>query len=248
MCVLVLFLLVGSVGKIGRENAKRIVCASNISQLLQGLTFYAIEHDGRLPYQEIGYWPWDFSCDVTNVLLDSMGIDVQKPSAGQDIPVQDIFYCPSNIPQKKARNLYWGFAVNPINGTGFRVIGYLFLWVAEWNENGRYSLPGSGDKHFVRTIYVDNPSETELVIDIVVSDKRPTIWPPDEYPDGNFARILCGGMPSMYGIYDSSSHLVTDKEPAGGNIGFVDGHVAWRPFSQMENRWPPPGDCPDWWW
>lgn len=238
ICLLFLMAVCGSVGKIGRENAKRMVCMNNINQHLQGLTFYATGHDGRLPYSEGGWWIWDLSYDMTNVLLDSMGIDVQKPSAGQDIPVQDVFYCPSNIPQKKARDLYWSFAVNPPSESGYRIIGYLFLLTTPWNDGGGWS---------VSTIYVDNPAETELVTDIVMSDRRTSIWPPDEYPDGNFAKVLCGGMPAIGGIYDSSSHLISDREPAGGNIGFVDGHVAWRPFSQMERRWFPIG-CPDWWW
>jgi len=235
ICILLLFLVVGSVGKKGRENAKRMVCADNISQHLQGLTVFAGENEGRLPVMHGGYWPWDVDYSTTNVLLDSMGVDVQKPSAGQDIPVQDVFYCPSNIPQKKGRDLYWSYGVNPIGETGYRVMGYFILWPAPWNSSG------------VKTIYVDNPADTELVIDIVMSDARPNVWPSDDYPNGNFARILCGGMPTMGGFSDSSSHLITDREPAGGNIGFVDGHVEWRPFSQMERRWDPIG-CPIAWW
>jgi len=236
ICLLFLMAVCGSVGKIGRENAKRMICANNISQLLQGMTVYAGEHDGRLPYQDGGYWIWDISYYATNVMLDSMGVDAQKPSIDKDIPVQDVFYCPSNIPQKKGRDLYWSYAINPISESGYRVIGYLFLWPAPWTGGASWS---------VSTIYVDNPAETELVIDIVMSDT--CNWPQQEYPNGNFAKILIGGMPGLHGIYDSSSHLVTEKEPAGGNIGFVDGHVEWRPFSQMDPHLPMIG-CPVWWW
>jgi prepilin-type processing-associated H-X9-DG protein len=48
-----------------------------------------------------------------------------------------------------------------------------------------------------------------------------------------------------YGIYDSTSHLKTDAVPLGGNIGFVDGHVAWRPFDDMGGRYG--GDRLFWW-
>jgi prepilin-type processing-associated H-X9-DG protein len=233
ICAFFLLAVMGSVGKKGRENAKRMVCASNISELLEGMTVYAGEHDGSLPYEEGGNWIWDVDYDVINALLDCMGTDVQEPS---DMPVQDVFYCPSNIPQKKARDIYWTYGYYDF--PPFRVIGYLFLWAARWNGY-------SGE--FVSSIYVDNPAETELVIDIVMSDENPMRWPQDEYPNGNFARITCGGMP-YHGIYDSSSHLITEKEPAGGNIGFVDGHVTWRPFSQMENRLGTIYDCPVFWW
>ncbi len=29
----------------------------------------------------------------------------------------------------------------------------------------------------------------------------------------------------------------SDQEPYGGNIGMLDGHVEWRPFDDMEERY-----------
>jgi prepilin-type processing-associated H-X9-DG protein len=246
--VSVLFLVVvcGMVGKRGRDLAKRSVCASNINQLLQGLTILAGENDGEL-ISYGGYWPWDVHYDTTNALLDCMGIGVRKPSADKDIPVQDVFYCPSNLKQKIQRGYCWSFAVDPVQETGYRLMGYFFLLAAGWNNYGDNPVQGSGDKKYVKTIYVDNPSETELVVDIILSDKRTILWPQEEYPNGNFAILMCGGMPCPYCIPDTSNHLKTPREPYGINIGFVDGHVAWRPFSQMEIRFGH-GICPVCWW
>jgi len=39
-----------------------------------------------------------------------------------------------------------------------------------------------------------------------------------------------------YKKHDISSHLKNGKIPGGGNIGMLDGHVEWRPFSQMLPR------------
>ena len=68
-----------------------------------------------------------------------------------------------------------------------------------------------------------NATETELVADCVIS----------EVPDtNNFTAIR-----STSGRVKShtTSHL-NGNRPAGGNILFLDGHVAWRPFSQMQLR------------
>jgi len=53
-CVLFAITNICSVGKMGRENAKRMVCSSNIKQILDGLTKYAQDNSGNLPYG--GFW------------------------------------------------------------------------------------------------------------------------------------------------------------------------------------------------
>ncbi|NQV31115.1 MAG: hypothetical protein HQ515_00385, partial [Phycisphaeraceae bacterium] len=40
-------------------------------------------------------------------------------------------------------------------------------------------------------------------------------------------------------IYDTTSHLITDDVPAGGNVGFMDAHVEWRKWSYPDS---PPDD------
>jgi len=228
-CVVFLLMVLGTTGKAGRENAKRVVCKHNMSEYLRALSLHAADHSGYLPGLSSPIsWLWDIDYDLTNQLLSYMGIDVSGIEKEDDgyIPIQDVFYCPSNIPQKKARKVYWRFAVNPETEYGFRISSYFY--------------------HSIGSIYVSNPDEVELLSDAVLSDT--SNWSQQEYPNGNFARVLCGGMPVMWGIYDSSSHLVTDREPAGGNVGFVDGHIEWRSFSQMEKRWTAPSGCPDGWW
>lgn len=249
VCAFFLSAVMGSVGKIGRENAKRMVCANNINQLLQGLMFLAGENEGFIPENTSGFWPWDMEYHQVNSLLENIGIDVSmiETEPGEDIPIHDVFYCPSNIPQKKARDIYWKGSVDPEEESGYRTMGYMCLWAAKyWNNHGSLPVEGSGDKKYVKTIYIGNPAETELLVDAVMSDMKN--WCSYEYPNGNFAKIASGAMPVLYGIYDSSSHLINDKEPSGGNIGFVAGHVAWRPFVNMEKRWKHFTYCPVAWW
>jgi prepilin-type processing-associated H-X9-DG protein len=68
--------------------------------------------------------------------------------------------------------------------------------------------------------------------------------PNPQYPNGSFAEIM-GGMYVQYGVMDMTNHLKTAAEPWGGNIGFLDGHVAWRPFKDMGRRY---GATPGFWW
>ena len=52
-----------------------------------------------------------------------------------------------------------------------------------------------------------------------------------------FGTITAGGTWSAEKIPDCSNHVKSDAEPYGGNIGFLDGHVEWRPFQDMEERY-----------
>ena len=88
-------------------------------------------------------------------------------------------------------------------------------------------------------------ADAELVIDVTLSDLS---FPTQEYPNGNFAQIIAGSAQGAYtGYYDTTSHLRSDKEGAGGNIGFVDGHVKWRHLKEMEIRVGGSGMPAHWW-
>ncbi len=225
-----------------RDQAMRASCSNNIYQQLIGLTIFADEHNGRLQEQEGGFWLWDVSRQNVNIQLKNMGIDVSKYEGS--IPVQPIFYCPANPMQRKYMEEAWNYS-------GYRVCGYVFLWWGPWSgdpgEAGEIlTYEGEPEKIYLRRIDVKQPSKAELVLDVTLSDKRQGEWPIADYPDGNFATVTCGGMPGL-GNPDSTSHLVNERKAAGGNIGFADGHVEWRPFSKMKERFVL-GACPVFWW
>jgi prepilin-type processing-associated H-X9-DG protein len=51
----------------------------------------------------------------------------------------------------------------------------------------------------------------------------------------NFDKIQ-GGIYAAYRVYDRTNHLMSDGNPPGGNIGFLDGHGEWRVFDpDIEN-------------
>jgi len=224
--------------RLAKEQAMRAKCSSNIRQQLIGLIIFADEHNGRLQEQEGGYWLWDVSRQNVNIQLKNMGIDVSKYEGS--IPPQPVFYCPANPMQRKYMEEAWNYS-------SYRVCGYVFLWWGPWSSQGiDYYEDIEPAKEFLRRIDVKQPSKAELVLDVTLSDKRQGEWPIADYPDGNFATVMCGGMP-LGGNPDSTSHLVNERKAAGGNIGFADGHVTWRPFNKMEERWAL-GACPVFWW
>ena len=42
---------------------------------------------------------------------------------------------------------------------------------------------------------------------------------------------------SRWQVYDRTNHLKGGSRPAGTNVLFVDGHVQWRNFNEMQHRW-----------
>ncbi|KPJ69673.1 hypothetical protein AMJ44_02910 [candidate division WOR-1 bacterium DG_54_3] len=222
-----------------REMANKSVCASNIRQHTVALTAYASENDSKLPRVGGGFWLWDLQRTTVNQLLKNIGLEGNGATSQDqpDIPAPSVFYCPSNMPQKVRRQLYWDYhhpppPPTPQTWAAYRVLGYLFILDT---AQGRDPILGTGNKQWPRTLNIRYPADAELVTDITMSDK--VNFHPPEYPNGNFAMVLVGGAGGQVtGYYDTSSHLKTDKEAAGGNIGFADCHVDWRPFNEMEWR------------
>jgi len=101
----------------GRENARRVVCVSNIKTQLAGFINLANENNGKI----FGDYGWLDGTDRYKYrdLMESMGLSTDgsivdnwnfAPLAQQDIHAPDIFYCPSNISKtERNRQLWWDF-------------------------------------------------------------------------------------------------------------------------------------------
>jgi prepilin-type N-terminal cleavage/methylation domain-containing protein len=276
-----------------KDMAMRVMCGSDIKQIMLAFTIYSDKYAGKFPAPDLmnqpladeegnqwagkfpraegGYWPWDGPYDVINELLKCMGKNLSdfkgKPDQVDPIPPQPIFYCPSNVQQKRFLNTNWSYSLGIDNGRvrGYRVLGYAFMWYAGWNNDGKRSIRSGLDsngkiintenslpdpiKKWVDRSDIPQASEVELVVDTAMSERRNfltgEVYALDKYPNGNFATITSGGNPIYNGSPDQSSHLVSDSKIAGGNIGFVDNHVEWRNFKDMRNRITV---GPMWWW
>lgn len=219
-----------------REQSRRIVCGQNEKNMGLGLFVYAHDHDGKLPLNEINRWLFDVSYWTTDIILKTGAFD------------RDIFYCPSWSQRNSI--IYWRYGENLPAGTPesylapeptaeatrkdyHRIMGY--YWFLDW-QNGRPNDPMSPNgpkKQWVRTTtstkYKAPPAQVELIADVTASD-----GPDRETADFTGAT---GGCFTRWGVHDRSNHLRSGTRPAGGNILFLDGHVAWRQFQEMEHRW-----------
>lgn len=216
-------ILLPTLGRV-REQARQRSCASRVRQHMMALHMYGDENDGKLPLPNNPFgWLWDIEVTTLNYMLGS-GLN------------QDMFYCPSNANQQKNLDFYWTWGVKGewdgrrFTGSGFACAGYCYLL-----ELARGKRPDilnkenkTGSKAWVKMLQEKNAGTREVVVDVVMSEYRPG-------RGYNFAMIDVKGDGSE--PPDQTSHLKTDDEPLGGNIGFLDGHVDWRHFRDMEERY-----------
>jgi len=217
-----------------RESARRTVCARNEKNMGLGLFLYATDNDGKLPLNTVDRWLVDISYYTADIILTTKAFD------------RHIFYCPSW--KQRDNIIWWRYGENLPYGTPesydvpepkdeatrknlHRVIGY--LWLLD-TVAGRSNPPMSPDhvtKEWVRNIAKTHsaPATVEMIADFTASNG----------PDRNEADFskATGGTWTRWSVYDRSNHLRKSSKAAGGNILFVDEHVEWRKFEQMEHRW-----------
>lgn len=248
-----------------RDQAMRIMCGNHIKNLQLGVLMYADNNANKIFSLRGGAWPWDVPSSVVQSELRYMGTDMAslRVRDTRDIPLSysENFYCPANTPQKRAREASFYYA-----GGGYSVTSFFYTWSAPWNGQGDnvsnnnciigYGKGIIGDalkkdpaKIWVTRVDVPQASSRELILDATISQLQN--YDSTKYPMGNFSMVTVGGNPSN-GIPDSTNHAISDQKVSGGNIGFVDGHVEWRPWTEMRLRFitynnNPQGD-PHWWW
>ena len=227
-----------------REQARQLSCGSKVRQHVLAMIMYADQANNRLPLPEHGgNWFWDVDTSTVNFML-------------RNGMTREMFYCPSNDNQQKNMDTYWLFNTDSWDGerftntsNSFIVAGYAYaLDLAHFKRPAmkrerfdRLETPVFPvEPQWLRTTLTKQPAFRELALDVVLSAREKISA---DYPNGNFAFVE-GGM-LEYGVHDRTSHLKTDAEPLGGNIGFLDGHVAWRPFSEMVVRY---GQDRLFWW
>jgi prepilin-type N-terminal cleavage/methylation domain-containing protein/prepilin-type processing-associated H-X9-DG protein len=224
-----------------REQSRIQSCGSRLRQHVLALTMYADDNNCKLPLPlTAGNWLWDVGATTVNYMLDT-GL------------TRELFYCPSNAIQQKYNDHFWTFGVRDkwdgkrfvdAADTDFIVSGYCYILdVESATKRPRIkTYPNDGDfgsKIWCKTTVEKNPGMREVVIDATLGQEDS-----GAKHGYNFGRITVGGSWSEGGFEDRSSHLMTDEVPTGGNIGFLDGHVEWRHWSEMQNRY----GSPTFWW
>jgi len=209
-----------------REQAKRTVCANNLHQTGVSLIMYAGEFNSQFPRTQptasMPYWLWNIGKTTVDVMLKG-GMTREQ------------FYCPSNIMRKNMDTL-WDY---DYQGSEWMRVGYHWLTKRSPTSKLKASFFVGDDTSYVESMNVKQPGMVPLVFDQVMESFKDS---------GEFGEVQVWRYAGV-GNLRSSSHLQGGK-PAGGNMLFVDGHLEWRVFSQMQMRMLTPNGGPpaDFWW
>ena len=124
---------------------------------------------------------------------------------------RQILYCPGFTASVKDLDLWWGNSNSTQRTTSYG-------WLIKRDAPPPLLPPLVFLAAFTGT---NNLVETELAVDAVICDTANT---------HNFSRVY-----SSVIAYHSTSHM-NGNRPAGGNILFLDCHVNWRNFREMQIR------------
>jgi len=218
---LLLSILMPALRKV-KEQAARQACGSRIRQQVLGLNIFAGDNDSKLPLPNTsGGWLQDVAINTVHYMLNS-GM------------TREMFYCPSNKTHQKYNDMFWLFDNQSwdqkqnrfTDESGFICSG--FIYILDLSRGDRPEIrPYSTDsieKKWVRSLADSRPSDREVVVDSIMGTPQAS----NRY--GREFESVPGTIYARHQVYDTSSHLITNEEPAGGNIGFLDGHTEWRIF------------------
>lgn len=207
-----------------KSKAHIVKCSSNLRQFYLAVHMYADDENDKLPdnknpNNDVAYWAWDIKETACDRLL-KYGV------------TRDMLYCPGFAKQNDDE--LWRFTTNPSRpGQGYRVLGYAMTFtntqnLAVTNINTRLSTPPVlriGGQEIVPTV-----SDRELLADATLSVNAA----PNRTPANNYTRVFGGWKDGREP--HRSAHIGSGPLPLGGNIAFLDGHVAWRKFDKMTVR------------
>jgi prepilin-type N-terminal cleavage/methylation domain-containing protein/prepilin-type processing-associated H-X9-DG protein len=210
-----------------KEQARRTRCANNLKQIGLSLHMYGGDNDAKLPLNGIAGWLWDIAYSTTDYIMASGGS-------------RETFYCPCDPTKTGDMACFWqyyqslsatariGDVEEPTTGRNncYRVTGY--FWLMD-TQKGRTPQPlGTPAKTWVKNLLCKQPGEAELIVDALISTG-------DDPNTASFTHVE-GGSYTRWGIADRTNHLRNSDKPAGSNVCFVDGHLEWRNFTNMDVR------------
>jgi len=222
-----------------KQRAIRAQCMSNLHQIEIALVAYGNDFNDKLPVLPAGgAWSWDVPTNAAQIILSAVN------------NTKKVLYCPGTAPRFTEWENYEdpsldakGFVKNlwdwGATKSGLNILGYLFAfsslgtstYLIASNQNttllperprmydnipGYYypAIPANADRVLVADTTLCSPSGANY-------NQRYTY----NYVD------VAGG----FYLHHISPHL-KGTAPAGGNIGFKDGHAEWRKFDAMDAR------------
>jgi prepilin-type N-terminal cleavage/methylation domain-containing protein len=221
-----------------KQKALRSQCLSNVHQIEIALIIYGQDSRDKLPSMAGGFWAWDVPGAVADQMIAS-GL------------TKKVFYDPGISWQWTDGNEFadayslWNFG-----GGNYRVVDYAFIF-----DQG--SLYGTNRNKTLQSetlttlgfTYTPPIAARELCACATVSQigqytsaLRSTYnYTKVTAPPGQGFMVNGAQKPHL------SPHL-NGNMPAGGNVGFKDGHIEWRKFSDMLQRVDPASGFPGFWW
>ncbi len=206
-----------------KEKAQRTRCMSNIKQVTLATIMYAGDYKDKLPKMTAGNWAWDMPWNVANLMVGSG-------------TTRHVMYCPG-FPEQDNDEL-WNFITNQ-----FRVIGYAQSFpgtatVTKTNENP--SIIPSSITYGSITMPAPSPSERPLLADATISK-------PGQANLVNRTANTYVGIQGGWSKLHRAAHM-NARVPMGGNVGMLDGRVAWKSFNTMVPRTDTSSGSPVFWW
>jgi prepilin-type N-terminal cleavage/methylation domain-containing protein/prepilin-type processing-associated H-X9-DG protein len=188
-----------------REASKRTRCASNLRQCGGAILLYAQDYKGKLLRNHPPDNPQQFH--------GNWPWDMYRPTAVSLVEYgaeKGVIYCTSYT-EFNDNDRAWNY------DPAFVVTGYV------WYLQGAPGTPGIPMWYRLSTLEYGSATEfrgglrptsdSELVSDAVLS--------------------LNGQYEGITADNNRTAHMEKSRKPAGGNILFLDGHVAWRPYNKM---------------
>ena len=216
---------------VGSEGRTKVaMCASNVRQLTLAVHLYAGENNNKLPVLSgAAAWAWDLPWNAGEALYS------YNPH------VRD-FYCPGTAPRfnDEDNSSLWNWSPGVVHVAGyvFAFSGSSSLLVATNQNTTILAEPIKLGPFAISPLQPPKPnSERVLVADATLCLQQ----------RGNYALRYTYNYTDIVGGFGkphTSPHL-RGRFPDGGNLGFKDGHVAWRKFDDMSPR---TVSGPTFWW
>ena len=207
-----------------KEKARRASCEGNLKQTGTALYIYANDNRDLLPEsivsgENLGSSLWD--------LPISMADNIGSGTIGASNNIyRAIFYCPGGYAKIQDLDGWWSYDTG---AQAHRSTSY--QWIIRRSESAEneitWTSPKKGYLKKINQVFTNNLytiSETELVTDIVCSQGNGTLSDNFTAVASTATTLLPTGM--------NSNHM-RGSLPAGANILFLDEHVDWRQFNQM---------------